>query len=119
MGNSWANNVDPDGGMDCPNPPCNNQNSDVSAAILLDEVVVTAPNKFSDRVDIFGIVGAEHLRDPSQYAIWETTFEGNLDDYNRQFNTNYASEREAPASASILLVPSRVSEKESRNINKY
>jgi len=94
MGNSWANNVDPDGGMDCPDPPCNNT-SDVSAAILLDEVVVTAPNKFSDRVDIFGIVGAEHLRDPSQYAIWETTFQGNLDDYNRQFNTNYASEREA------------------------
>ena len=22
MGNSWANNVDPDGGMDCPDPPC-------------------------------------------------------------------------------------------------
>ena len=92
MGNNWISRVDPDGGMDCPDPPCNN---DTSAAILLDEVVVTAPNKFSDRVDIFGIVGAEHLRDPSQYAIWETTFQGNLDDYNRQFNTNYASEREA------------------------
>ncbi|MEE3999178.1 RHS repeat-associated core domain-containing protein [Tenacibaculum sp. FZY0031] len=49
MGNNPISRVDPDGGTDCPNPPCNNnQNNN----ILLDEVVITAKaNKYNSLVN--------------------------------------------------------------------
>ncbi|WP_123877500.1 RHS repeat-associated core domain-containing protein [Flagellimonas maritima] len=43
MGNDPVNRVDPDGGMDCPNPPCQNGNS-ITEGFTLAEVTVTAPN---------------------------------------------------------------------------
>ncbi|GAB4519400.1 MAG: hypothetical protein Tsb004_30440 [Allomuricauda sp.] len=92
MGNNPISRIDPTGGMtDCP---------DCADTIHLNEVVVTAPGNptnFSDRFPTMGIVGAEHLKDPSQYITWDSDFKGNLNDYNLANNTNYGSEREAYA----------------------
>ncbi len=43
MGNDPVNRVDPDGGMDCPNPPCQNGSS-ITEGFTLAEVTVSAPN---------------------------------------------------------------------------
>jgi RHS repeat-associated protein len=70
MGNSWANNVDPDGGMDCPDPPCNN---DVSAAIILDEVTVVG-------VKTRNVSPISWTTEMQRYG-----FNGTIEDWKREF----------------------------------
>ena len=85
MGNNPISNVDPDGGMDCPNPPCN---GGVVDGGTLDEVVITGSSGKSGGFDFSG------MPDFMRYDMdnfWTTSFEGNIDQYNAEFGTDFGS----------------------------
>ncbi|WP_340076400.1 3-coathanger stack domain-containing protein [Leptobacterium sp. I13] len=91
MGNNWVNRIDPDGGMDCPDPPCNN-----IAAVQLNEVTVTARGQgFFARLwggfkSIFGFGGQEVTE------LHELGFHDEAERLNRINNENLNRIRNIP-----------------------
>ncbi len=81
MGNNPITMVDPDGGYSCPNPPCN----DTVDGGSLGEVVINSKG---------GNKGIDFSQMPNWLSnisatTWDTSYTGNLDQYNQDFGTNY------------------------------
>ena len=92
MGNNPISLTDPDGGMTegcCPDP--------IQLEGFTGTQYTNKPVNFENRIGLYGIVGAQHLLNPEQYNNWDSSFKGNLADYNQQQGTNYGTKREAMA----------------------
>ena len=81
MGNNWISRVDPDGGNDCPDPPCNDIDSEI-----LDEIVITS---YIDKIkeSVFNtVVGWGNVLD----RTWNW-FEGTEPVHSKEIHNDFAN----------------------------
>ena len=76
------------------------------------------PVNFENRTYLYGIVGAQHLLNPEQYHNWDSSFNGNLQDYNQQNGTNYSTSREAMAGYTYHFHYARIQAEHIRSIHE-